>query len=310
MPRTHHIPALTRPGDTWLLGRHRLVCGDAGDADALRRATAGEAPQLLVTSPPYGDQRAYTTGGVGDWNALMQTVFRITQAALGQDAQILVNLGLVHRDGEWQPYWQGWLDWMRTLGWRRFGLYAWDQGPGLPGGWGGRLAPAFEFVFHLNRAARRPNKIVPCRWAGQVKPKHGGLRQRDGTVGDWTHAGRPVQSHRIPDSVIRINRHKARGIETRHPAVFPVALPAFLIAAYSQRDDLVLDPFAGAGSTILAAEQQGRRAAAIELAPAYCDIALARWQAAFPDQPPRRCDLACRRRSASVGGTQQRSPAP
>jgi hypothetical protein len=66
----------------------------------------------------------------------------------------LVNLGLIHREGEWQPYWQGWLGWLRAQGWWRFGLYAWDQGPGLPGDWNGRLAPAFELVFHLNREAR------------------------------------------------------------------------------------------------------------------------------------------------------------
>jgi hypothetical protein len=63
---------------------------------------------------------------------------------------VLVNLGLVHRDNEWLPYWQGWFDWMRSEGWCRFGLYVWDQGAGMPGGWAGRLAPAFELVFHFN----------------------------------------------------------------------------------------------------------------------------------------------------------------
>jgi hypothetical protein len=50
------------------------------------------------------------------------------------DGQVLVNLGLVHRDNEWQPYWQDWLEWMREEGWRRFGLYVWDQGAGMPAG--------------------------------------------------------------------------------------------------------------------------------------------------------------------------------
>jgi DNA modification methylase len=74
---------------------------------------------------------------------------------LRPDGQVLVNLGLIHRDNEWQPYWAGWLDWMRARGWRRFGLYTWDQGPGLPGDWNGRLSPAFELLFHFNREARR-----------------------------------------------------------------------------------------------------------------------------------------------------------
>ena len=281
------IPSRARLGDVWLLGRHRLACGDAGDAAVLAAAMGGEQAEMLVTSPPYGDQRAYTTGGIGDWTALMQGVFRASAASLAPGAQVLVNLGLVHREGEWQPYWSAWLDWMRTIGWRRFGLYAWDQGPGLPGGWAGRLAPSFELVFHLNRASRMPNKIIPCRWAGHVQGAKGGLRARDGTVGGWTHAGRAVQSHRIPDSVIRITRHKARGIETAHPAVFPIGLPAFLMQSYSGEAGLVLDPFAGAGSTILAGEATGRRVVGIELAPAYVDVALARWDAAHPRQPAR-----------------------
>jgi DNA modification methylase len=279
------IPSRARLGDTWLLGRHRLVCGDASDPGILTAATAGASPALLVTSPPYGDQRAYTTGGVGDWTALMQEVFRAAAASMAPGGQVLVNLGMVHREGEWQPYWSAWLDWMRTIGWRRFGLYAWDQGPGLPGGWAGRLAPSFELVFHLNRQARKPNKIIPCRWAGHMQGAKGGLRARDGTVGDWTHAGRPVQPHRIPDSVIRITRHKGRGVETGHPAVFPVALPEFLMRAYAAEGELVLDPFAGAGSSILAGALSGRVVAAVELAPAYVDIALARWDRSHPDQP-------------------------
>ena len=88
-----------------------------------------------------------------------------------------MELGHHHRaDGRWRLYafadaanssaLTAWAEWMRTVGWRRFGLYTWDQGPGLHGDWNGRLAPSFEFVFHFNRKARRANKIVPCKWAG------------------------------------------------------------------------------------------------------------------------------------------------
>jgi hypothetical protein len=86
---------------------------------------------------------------------------------------------------------------MRAQGWRRFGLYVWDQGPGLPGDWNGRLAPSFELLFHLNRLARKPNKIVPCKWAGHINDSHGGMRGKDGTVGEWTHAGQGVQETRM-----------------------------------------------------------------------------------------------------------------
>ncbi|WP_245584088.1 site-specific DNA-methyltransferase [Rubritepida flocculans] len=277
--------AVTRPGDLWLLGEHRLLCGDSTDAASVGRVMGADRAAQLFTSPPYGNQRDYTTGGVSDWDALMQGVFQHLDAAMRPDGQVLVNLGLIHRDNEWQPYWSGWLDWMRARGWRRFGLYTWDQGPGLPGDWNGRLSPAFELLFHFNREARRPNKIIPCRWAGHVNSEKGGLRAKDGTVGEWQHAGQGVQETRIPDSVLRITRHKARGIETEHPAVFPVALPDFLMRAYADEGDVVFEPFAGAGTTIIAGQRTGRRVRAIELAPAYVDLAVARWRMLHADLP-------------------------
>jgi DNA modification methylase len=276
--------SVTRPGDLWLLGEHRLLCGDSTDAASVARVMADDRAALLFTSPPYGSQRDYTTGGVSDWDALMQGVFVHLDLAMRPDAQVLVNLGLIHRDGEWVPYWRGWLDWMRGQGWRRFALYAWDQGPGLPGDWNGRLAPAFELVFHFNRAARQANKIVPCKWAGD--PLHmTGLRRADGTMSGCTHEGRPIQPFRVPDSVLRITRHKARGIETEHPAVFPVALPEFLMRAYTDEGEVVFEPFAGSGTTILAGQRTGRRVRAIELAPEYVDLAIARWRMLHPDIP-------------------------
>ncbi len=276
--------AVTRPGDLWTLGEHRLLCGDSTDAASVARVMGEDRATLLFTSPPYGNQRDYTTGGVSDWDALMRGVFQHLPAILTGDGQVLVNLGLIHREGEWQPYWQGWLDWMRAQGWRRFGLYAWDQGPGLPGDWNGRLAPAFELVFHFNREARAPNKIVPCKWAGTPN-KGSGLRAADGEVKAYTHIGLPVQEMRIPDSVLRITRHKGRGIETEHPAVFPVALPEFLMRAYTDEGEVVFEPFSGSGTTILAGQRTSRRVRAIELAPAYVDLAIARWRTLYPDLP-------------------------
>jgi DNA modification methylase len=277
--------AVTRPGDLWLLGPHRLLCGDSTDAACVAHVMGADRAALLFTSPPYGNQRAYTTGGISDWDALMQGVCKHLPLVLAEGGQMLVNLGLIHRDGEWQPYWQDWLAWMRGAGWRSFGWYVWDQGPGLPGDWNGRLAPSFEFLFHFNRTARQPNKIIPCRWAGHVNDSHGGMRAKDGTVGEWCHAGQEVQAMRIPDNVLRITRHKARGIETEHPAVFPVRLPEFLMRTYADDGDVVFEPFCGSGTTLLAGQRTGRQVRAIELAPAYVDLAIARWKLLHPDLP-------------------------
>ena len=278
---------VSRVGDVWAIGAHRLICGDAADADVVATLMAGEQAALCFTSPPYGNQRDYTTGGIADWDVLMRGVF--AQLPMADDGQVLVNLGLIHRDNEFVPYWEAWLGWMRTKGWRRFGWYVWDQGPGMPGDWAGRFAPSFEFVFHFNRASRKPNKIVPCKFAGQethlrADGSSTAMRGRDGEVGGWTHAGQPTQDMRIPDSVIRVMRHKGKiGEGIDHPAVFPVALPQFVIEAFSDTGDLVFEPFGGSGSTMLAAQRTGRVCRSVEIAPEYVDVAIRRFRQNHPE---------------------------
>jgi DNA modification methylase len=285
---------ISRPGDLWRLGEHRIICADSSDREAIARLMAGEKAALLFTSPPYANQRNYTTGGIADWDALMQGVFGAAQTALREDAQVLVNLGLVHRDGEWQPYWNGWIEWMRSQGWRRFGWYVWDQAVTVPGDWAGRLAPRHEFVFHFNRKPRKPNKIVPCKTAGTYSHLAavnggGGLRDKDGAPNDWTHADRPIQDYRIPDSVITVTRQRGpidKDGEIDHPAVFPLGLPKFVMEAYTDEGEVVFEPFSGSGTTLLAGEACGRRVRASELAPEYVDVALIRWMKNHPDHMP------------------------
>ena len=286
------VNPVSRTGDVWLVGAHRLICGDAGDSAVVATLMQSDKAALCFTSPPYGTQRDYTETIV-DWDALMRSVFaNLPMAATGQ---VLVNLGLIHREQEVVPYWDGWQSWMRQQGWRRFGWYVWDQGPGLPGDWSGRFAPAFEFVFHFNRKdseVRRPNKNVPCINAGRDThlrgdgTSAGGMRNKDGSKTSWNHVGTLTQDTKIADSVIRIMRHKGKiGQDIDHPAVFPVALPQFALEAYSDAGDIVFEPFCGSGTTMLAAQRSGRQCRLVEIAPQYVDVAVIRFQQNFPDVP-------------------------
>ena len=152
---------VTRLGDVWCMGRHRLVCGDATEARPdVASLTCSTLVDLCFTSPPYLQQRDYKNGGIGDWDGLMQGVF--AAMPVKDEAQLLVNLGMVHRDGEWLPYWDGWIAWMREQGWRRFGWYVWDQGPVCSETGTCRLAP------------RRTSLAVPLQprggtWRRQVE---------------------------------------------------------------------------------------------------------------------------------------------
>jgi DNA modification methylase len=256
-------------------GGHRLLCGDATSASDVTRLMNGEEADICFTSPPYAQQRDYKTGPPQDWDVLMHGVFSILPVTHG--AQVLVNLGLVHHDGEWLPYWDAWINWMRSAGWRRFGWYVWDQGPGLPGDWNGRLAPSHEFIFHFNRVAERARKTKASMMAG-LSVGGRGLRAKDGNISRKTNEGGVYQATKIPDSVVRVMRHKGGlGDAGRHPAPFPVGLVSEMLTAFSDSGDLVFEPFCGSGTAILSAEKEGRRCYAVDLSPSYCDVAVKRW---------------------------------
>jgi DNA modification methylase len=248
---------------------HRLLVGDSTRAEDVGRLMKGEKAALCFTSPPYGQQRDYETA-IRDWSGLMRAAF--ANLPMADNGQVLVNLGLIHRDGEWLPYWDPWIEWMRAQGWQRFAWYVWDQGPGMPGDWGGRLAPAFEFIFHFNRERRKPIKARECVHAGQ---EHGGKGQRgaDGKVKPRHHGTKAVQPRAIIDSVIRVNRQGAAHAAQGHPAPFPAGLPAAIMSSWP---GLCFEPFCGSGTSIAAGEMQAVPVRGIEISPAYSAVALER----------------------------------
>lgn len=275
-------PTRCRPGDLWVIGgKHRLLVGDNTDAENVGRLLGGKTFGLCFTSPPYAQQRDYGDAAkekVGDWDGLMRGTFSALAPHAAPDSQILVNLGLVHRDGEWVPYWDGWVGWMREQGWRRFGWYVWDQGNGLPGDWNGRLAPSHEFIFHFNRTAVKAAHTVP-KAEGSIRDRTGDASMRLGAGGTQVASSgkASLNTHKIPDSVVRVQRSNGQtGTGDYHPALFPVGLPTVFIECWPGD---VYDPFLGSGTTLIAAHRLGRTCYGCEIEPRYADVILKRAEA-------------------------------
>lgn len=252
---------------------HYLLCGSASKPDDIAKLNANDVG-LVFTSPPYAQQREYDKSSevdVQDWTGLMSGVFANLPAT--ESTQVLVSLGLVHRDNEWIPYWEEWIGFMRRSGWRRFGWYVWDQMHGLPGSWNGRLSPSFEFVFHFNKKAAIPAKWVPKK-PENVKARSEGqstMRGSDGRTKSFSNPAASASANKAPDSVIRVQRQ--HGGFPGHPAPFSVSFAEFFIRSWHGQ---VFDPFMGSGTTMLAAEQLGRKCYGVEISPKYCAVILQR----------------------------------
>jgi DNA modification methylase len=254
----------SRRGEVYELGPHRLLCGDATNSDDVALVMGNERAALVFTSPPYLDLRDY--GGVLDLDPERLASFL---PAWREHADLIaVNLGLVFRDHAVIEHWNVYLGAARAA---RLKLLAWNV-------WNREEAtnvaaqrimfpPWHEFVFVFGQKPRAPNRMLPTKHAGERTIL--GQRQADGSMTDRRRFS--VSRHKPLGSVLTLPSYKGR-TDGDHPAVFPVALPCAYMYALTRRGELVADPFAGSGTTLIAAEQTGRRCRAIEIKPGYCDV--------------------------------------
>jgi len=245
---------------------HRLKVGDSTSADDVGDLMRGETADLCFTSPPYAQQRDYKKK-IDDWDGLMQGVFGNIPA--NDKTQVLVNLGLIHRDGEWIPYWDDWIEWMREKRWKRYGWYVWDKSCGGRED-GCRLPNAHEFVWHFCKQPVKPIKCEPCITAGNRTAVPS--RYSD-TNGQYSADDKIITRNdfRVRGSVCRLGR-AAEPVEG-HPAAYPSRLVVYFVEHWA---GLIYEPFAGSGTTAVACEQLGRECRMMEIDPGYSAVALQR----------------------------------
>ena len=261
IPALEEGPQVTRPGDLWLIGQHRLICGDATDPETYARLLDGGEAQMVFTDPPYNVPIDGHVSGLGkvrhrefamasgemseeEFTAFLPTVFR---NLAGHSADGAIHFVCI--------------DWRHIGEVIAAGKTAYDELKNLcvwaktNGGMGSLYRSQHELVF-VFKAGRAPhiNNVELGR--------HGRYR-----TNIWSYPGiNSFGKNRDADLAL-------------HPTVKPVALVADAMLDCSKRGGIVLDAFAGSGTTLIAAEKTGRRGYAIELDPRYCDVILRRMAA-------------------------------
>jgi DNA modification methylase len=269
------ISAVSKPGDLWLLDRHRLLCGDARVAESFHHLLQGERADHVFTDPPYNvpiDGHVCGLGrirhrefamGVGEMSPEGFTAF--LRRTLGHSAGACRDGAIAFVCMDWRH-----LSELLAAGQAVFSelknLCVWNKSNGGMGSFY-RSKHELVFVFKVGTAAH--TNTFGLGDTGRYR------------TNVWDYAG--VNTLR-----------RERGAElAMHPTVKPVALVAEAIKDCSRRGEVVLDPFAGSGTTLIAAAKTGRRARAIEFDPAYCDQIIRRFERVVGKQ----ATLACNGRS-------------
>lgn len=276
---------ISRPGDLWLMGDHRLMCGDCRAADDVARLVDEASIDLAFTSPPYAAQREYdvTSGFVpvppGQYVDWFAPAAALVGEHLGPRGSWCVNIN-PHADGGQRVLYV--MDLViahaREWGWRFIDEFSWvDTKGGVPGAWPNRFKDGWEPVFHFSRQAKIKFRPLANGHESSAmfdySPDTAKAGTGSGLLGEKATDVREGIAR--PSNVL----HVASSSDAGHPAAFPVALPEFFVRAYTDPGDIVYDPFAGSGSTLIAADRLERRGLAMEISPSYCDVIVARWEA-------------------------------
>lgn len=253
-------PTVSRCGDFWCLGSHRLLCVDARSPDAYTQLLGDTKADLVFTDPPYNVRIDGHVSGLG---RVKHREFAMASGEMTEDefTQFLkTTLGAAvnaSRDGalhyvcmDWRHLFEA-LSAGKTLYDSLLNLCVWNKDNGGMGSFY-RSKHELVLVFKVG-TAKHTNNVELGR--------HG--RNRTNV---WDYAGANTFRHdRLEELAM-------------HPTVKPVALIADAIKDASKRSEIVLDPFCGSGSTLIAAEKTGRHAYCLEIDSKYVDVAVRRWQ--------------------------------
>lgn len=275
---------ITKPGDLWQLGKHRLLCGDSTSETDVARLMNGEQVTGVFTSPPYAEQRKEQYGGINskDYSDWFCSIQKIIRGLLNNNGNFFLNIK-PHAEKKQRSLYVFDLvcKMVRDWNWLFVDEYCWLR-TGIPQQVVNRFKNAFEPVYWFSLSddfcfypdnVKHYSDSVPLALGKGAGDTNAAKRQGSGKGA--IYGNKIVEGMAYPSNVLNFKQNaEALG----HPAAFPVQLPSFFLKAYSLENDLWFEPFGGSGTTLIACESLGRQARLMEISPRYCDLIVKRWE--------------------------------
>jgi len=263
---------VTKKGDLWILGKHRLLCGDSTNSEHVQRLMGKEKAALFATDPPYfvnytEIKRPVKTEGK-NWSGLYHEI-DIDKAAKFLRDFLQIGFAVV-RD--------------------KTALYIWHAGKRKR--MIENVCDELDILIHQQIIWVKPCSVLtfsfypwrhePCllMWQKGKKPHFKHKESQIGTVWPvgWVKEGDPTTPEYYTDVWELDWEGKKRNPGIEHPTVKPVEIFAIPMRVHTTPGDICYEPFCGSGSQIIAAEKLARRCFAMELEPVFCDVAVKRWE--------------------------------
>jgi site-specific DNA-methyltransferase (adenine-specific) len=231
---------ITQPGDLWTLGTHRLLCGDSTKSEDVERLMDGAKADMVLTDPPYGVSYIGKT----------KDALKVKNDELGEE-DLTALIATAFDNAETHC---------------RAGAY-----------WYATVPPGPLHILFADDWKRRGILRQIMVWAkdSMVLGHSEYHYQHEPILFGWIPGDRHRNSDRTRTTLWHYDRPKAN---REHPTMKPIALWAQAVNDGSRHGEIIYDPFIGSGTTLIAAEQLGRRCYGMEISPQYCDVIVHRWE--------------------------------
>jgi len=271
-----------------------------GDAAKWLPALPDKSVDLFFTSPPYADARSYSKIHPDRYVEWFLPHAQAMLAAAKDTGWLILNIknrvaNSGPLKGQRHPYVYQLVLALQHMGWRWVETYIWAKPNAIPGKFGPRTKDSFEYVYAFAKgtkphwdldAIRVPYKADEREIERRMKDMNGRRNTEAGFGRDRTRTY--LKGGADPGNVVQVaqtyNQHW--GPAGQHTAVMPEGLASFFVRAASPADGVVIDPFAGSGTTVVVARRHGRRAGGLELHEGYVDVARQRIAADQADDEP------------------------